>query len=122
MLTFLHIQTSDLSIDHLIALTKLDTLAVLALERIDYRYESPPVNSLVETIRVWGRSINESGRLKQLKVFLLRGYAIFNWPNPILQNTILRSMSSCPALRLVGTTGFPNDAPPEDWRNFPTIR
>lgn len=118
MLTFLHIHTSDLSIDHLIALTQLKTLAVLVLQRVDYRYESAPVDSLVDAIRAWGRSIRESDSLRLLKVLVLSGYGCTGGYNSILQKVLLQSSSPCPALRLVGISGCSNDSQPGDWRKW----
>ncbi|CAG5148096.1 uncharacterized protein ALTATR162_LOCUS2149 [Alternaria atra] len=118
MLTFLCIQTFNLTIDQLIALAKINTLAVLALEvgRDSLAFWDGTMS--IHTIRNWGRSVSESGAFKELRVLVVDGC------NSLPRRSVLKSISSFPSLNLAGIFG--SDDPPkaedcwEDWHlRFP---
>ncbi|KAL6171365.1 hypothetical protein ACJQWK_02385 [Exserohilum turcicum] len=115
MLTFLCIMTPRLSISHLVALTKIQGLAVLVLEDGSVGYRLEKERPLVDTIRSWGRSIAESSVLSKLRVFVLSGY------HGIESSVVLKSVSSLLSLNLVGING--PYTPPEikdcggDWQD-----
>lgn len=113
MLTFLCIQTFNLTIDQLIAFAKINTLAVLALEvgRDSLAFWNGTMS--IQTIRNWGRSVGESGAFKELRVLVVDGC------NSLPRRSVLKSISSFPSLNLAGIFG--SDDPPkaedcwEDW-------
>ena len=76
LLTFLCVRIRSLSIDHLVALTKIQTLAVLVVENGTSAHQHTMDRPLAETLRDWGRSVGESDTLKKLRVLVLSGYDI----------------------------------------------
>ncbi|EDU45771.1 hypothetical protein PtrSN002B_006483 [Pyrenophora tritici-repentis] len=90
MLTFLSIRCHDLIIEDLAALTKINSLAVLALrvERVAGTYVDP--------IRDWGRIVHESGAFQKLRVLF------FYSPRGIQRDSLLKHIASFKALNLVG--------------------
>jgi hypothetical protein len=100
MLTFLCVRTLSLSIDHLVALTKIQTLAALVLESGTNAYQYTMDKPAVDVIRDWGRSVDESGTFTKLRVLVLSGYDISQI------TTVLKSLSSFPALNLIGIDGL----------------
>ncbi|KAK1909947.1 hypothetical protein P3342_008119 [Pyrenophora teres f. teres] len=90
MLTFLSIRCLDLVIEDLTALTKINTLAVLALEvlRVPDTYVDP--------IRDWGRIVHESGAFQKLRVLFLYS------PHGFQRHSLLKHIASFKALNLVG--------------------
>ncbi|KAF1839710.1 hypothetical protein BDW02DRAFT_563766 [Decorospora gaudefroyi] len=100
MLTFLCLQNFFLTIDHLIALTKLDKLAVLVLER-KIRYDGRVHDAAPDhTLRDWGRSVYESGAFKKLKVLVFGDFGHD-------RNAVLKGVSCFPVLDLVGILDDP---------------
>jgi hypothetical protein len=92
-LTFLSIQISDITIDQLVALNKIETLAVLALE-----VGTGPWNKTMslQMIRDWGRSVGESGALKNLRVLVIDNYV------NLQIRLVLKFITFFPGLKLVG--------------------
>ncbi|KAF1946718.1 hypothetical protein EJ02DRAFT_366921 [Clathrospora elynae] len=91
MITFLCIQNFVLNIDHLIALTKIDTLAALVLEQGNGVLGHMPAVS----VRNWGRSVGEGGAFKKLRVLVFGDFGID-------RAAVLRGVSHFPVLTLVG--------------------
>jgi hypothetical protein len=119
MLTFLCIQTSDMNIDQIIALARINTLAVLALELGRNSLALWNGERSIQTIRDWGRSVGESGSFKELRVLVLSGC------NLLPRRSVLRNISSFPSLNLVGILGRVDPPEEEDcwegWRlRFPS--
>jgi hypothetical protein len=108
-LTFLSIRISDITIDQLIALNKIETLAVLALEV----GRSPHNETMsIQMIRDWGRSVGESGALKNLRVLVIDNYM------NLQRSLVLKSIAFFPGLKLVGIYSLhPPEAEDcgEDW-------
>jgi hypothetical protein len=110
VLTFLCIEAIDMTIDELVALSKIKTLAVLALE-IGKNTRNGAIS--VQTIRDWGRSVGESGAFKSLQVLIIDTYIA------LPRKLVLKSVSAFPSLKLVGVY---SPLPPatadcwEDWR------
>ncbi|EUC48433.1 hypothetical protein COCMIDRAFT_34116 [Bipolaris oryzae ATCC 44560] len=100
MLTFLCVRTLNLSIDHLIALTKIQNLAVLVLENGTNSWQNTMQKPTIDMIRDWGRSVGESGSFTKLRALVLSGYDISHI------NSVLKSISSFPALNLFGVDGL----------------
>jgi hypothetical protein len=101
VLTFFCVQDFVLNIDHLIALTKIDSLAVLVLERpMACRLSVDSAMSIKEVLN-WGRSVRESGAFQKLKVLA------FGNLGPA-SSAVLTAASNFPALTLVGV--FNNSA------------
>ncbi|KAI4697772.1 uncharacterized protein J4E84_000905 [Alternaria hordeiaustralica] len=92
-LTFLCIRVSDITIDQLVALNKIETLAVLTLEVGRSRQNA--VLSL-QMMRDWGRSVGESGAMRSLRVLVINNYI------RLPKKPLLEFISSFPGLKLVG--------------------
>jgi hypothetical protein len=95
MLTFFCVRNFALTMDHLIALTKIDTLAVLVLEGGDGPNRRVMKEASASTVRDWGRSVSESGAFQRLRVLIFGDFAIE-------RDTVLAGVSRFPALNLVG--------------------
>jgi hypothetical protein len=101
VLTFFCVQDFVLNIDHLIALTKIDSLAVLVLERPMACQLSVDSAISIKEVLNWGRSVRESGAFQKLKVLA------FGNLGPA-SSAVLTAASNFPALTLVGV--FNNSA------------
>lgn len=99
MLTFLSIRCFDLISEDLAALTKIKTLAVLALE------VERVADTSVDPIRDWGRSVLESGAFQKLRVLVFSSY------RGIQRDSFLKHMSSFKNLSLIGI--YDQDKGPE---------
>jgi hypothetical protein len=99
VLTFLCVRNFDLNFDHLLALTKIDSLAVLVLERAVQRCRVPDQEMSSKDILSWGRSVCESGAFQRLKVLLFGDYI----PE---RRDVLKAASQFPSLTLVGVMDY----------------
>jgi hypothetical protein len=95
VLTFFCVRGFVLNIDYLIALTKIDSLGVLVLER-SMAFRIPADDDIpTKDVLNWGRSVRESGAFKKLKVL-----AFVNLGPE--KSAVLKAVSDFPALTLVG--------------------
>lgn len=112
-LNFLYICISDITIDQLVALNKIETLAVLALE-VGRSQRNAAIS--LQMLRDWGRSVGESGAMKSLRVLVINNYI------RLPKRPVLDFISSFPSLKLVGihSPQLPEAADcGEDWRIHP---
>ncbi|KAF7681668.1 hypothetical protein GT037_000644 [Alternaria burnsii] len=120
MLTFLRIRIVDMTIDQLVSLNTINTLAVLTIEigRND-RLGKYRETLTVQRLRDWGRSVSESGAFKKLRVLLIDGC------NSLPTTHVLASISSFPSLNIVGISGQPDPSEEEpylgNWRQHPHL-
>jgi hypothetical protein len=99
VLTFLCVRSFTLTIDDLIALNKIESLAVLVLERAisDRGYEPETMSS--KDVLNWGRSVRESGTFQKLIVLAFGDFI----PE---RHAILKAGLEFPALSLIGVPDY----------------
>ena len=92
MLTFLCIRNFSLNIDHLIALTKIHTLAGLILE-----HKHNPMDRYLPAINIshWGRAASESDAFRKLRLLVVGNFGLS-------RDAVLKGVADFPALILVG--------------------
>jgi hypothetical protein len=120
MLTFLCIRTVDMTIDQLVSLNTINTLAVLAIEiGSNDRLGKYRETLTVQRLRDWGRSVGESGAFKKLRVLLVDSC------NSLPTRLVLACISSFPSLNIVGISGQPDPSEEEpywgNWRQHPHL-
>ncbi|KAG9192351.1 hypothetical protein G6011_11085 [Alternaria panax] len=104
ILTFLCIRTVDMTVDQLVSLNAIKTLAALALEiGRNTRRGNERETLTMQSLRDWGRSVGESGAFKNLRVLLIDGC------NTFLARFVLKCVSAFPSLNIVGIFG-PTDS------------
>lgn len=91
MMTFLCIRNFSLTVDHLIALNKIHTLAGLVLE---HRHSPVERNVPALNVNLWGRAVSESRAFKKLRLLVVGNFG--------RRDAILKGISSFSALCLVG--------------------
>ncbi|KAF1843753.1 uncharacterized protein K460DRAFT_288132 [Cucurbitaria berberidis CBS 394.84] len=92
MLTFLCIRNFSLTVDHLIALTKIHTLAGLVLE-----HKNSPMDRYMPAINIshWARAVCENRAFRKLRLLVVGNFGLG-------RNAVLQGVSSFSALTLVG--------------------
>jgi hypothetical protein len=109
-----------MTIDQLVSLNTINTLAVLAIEiGSNDRLGKYRETLTVQRLRDWGRSVGESGAFKKLRVLLVDGC------NSLPTRLVLACISSFPSLNIVGISGQPDPSEEEpywgNWRQHPHL-
>jgi hypothetical protein len=99
VLTFLCVQSSTLNIDHLIALIKIDSLAVLVLERTMSAWGFATDTMSSKDVLSWGRSVRESGAFQKLTVLDFGDFISE-------RHAILKAALEFPVLNLIGVPDY----------------
>ncbi|KAF2130115.1 hypothetical protein P153DRAFT_385349 [Dothidotthia symphoricarpi CBS 119687] len=101
MLTFICIQNYDMRLEHLVTLTKVDTLSSLILQAKQFRtacqFTGVASIEAVKDLRDWARVVRENGAFQKLRMLVYNSFGI-EIP------TVLQSVSEFPSLCLVGIT------------------
>jgi len=110
MLTFLSIRNFSLTLDHLMTLTKIQTLAGLVIEQHKKDRARPMP---IKIVRDWGRAALETGAFKKLRLLVFYNFCLG-------KDAVLQPLSSFPALSLVGVHDYRHIGdeirdPCEDW-------
>ena len=111
LLTILCIRQFTVTIDQLLALTKIRTLTALNLEQVGL--DSDLDGPTAKTIRDWGRAACEQRAFEKLKLLVLGNFHLGT-------DAIIQGVSSFPALCLLGIydslQGIPDPRSPSvDW-------
>ncbi len=113
-LTYLWLQGYRITINDLMTIAQIPTLAVLSLYHPPTSDRSTGLDE--RDLKNWGRAVHEASAFKQLRVLILRGFRVS-------EQAVFLSVARFPALTLVGISKDPlmpdtREQPPGSWRPF----
>ena len=94
-LSILCIQHSDITLDHLITFTNIDTLSGLILETPTIRSQNTGLVEATKILRNWARIVHEKRALRKLRLLVLHSFSVE-------RDSTLDNVSIFPSLCLVG--------------------
>ena len=110
MMTFLCIRNFSLTVDHLIALTKIHTLAGLVLE---HRHSATERHMPALDVDLWARAVYETRAFRNLRLLVVGN---FGRRDDVLQGVSGFSALALLAVHQTGETGGRTHDCPGDWQ------